>query len=494
MLFVTIGLFLVEIMKYIRTAPPTVLLILTLGLIFSACAGYPPPAGTLEPTSLQVKTIHPATLTAISENAAPSQTPVPLPMGLDWSVLEGQELEFWYIWDLDEPGTGMNAIVDRFNQENQWGITVVPRDRGLVLDPLASVESDFEEGLTPHIMVSDSSAIGSWYQAGLIEDLTRLVTDPAVGMTEKEQLAFYPGVFSEFEENGSVRLGMPFSQAIQVLYYNQSWAEELGFDSYPANTEDFLEQSCGLEDEEERAGLIFSPQAGNILSFLYAYRGEPGLSGEREYQFSSSEIQEFAEDLREMSQGGCVQLISNYPNPMAIEGEYERFNDREALMIMGSSLMQEHIQVVSDQIGQLDQWKMLAFPGPDGTKVVSSEVQSVVIFDSTPEAELASWLFLQYLVSPEVQAEWSQYSGYYPTRKDSLRLLSDFRAENPDWAGGLLLLKYSRSAPLHPSWQTVKLAVEDAFEEILANPDIDPQEQLEALDLLAAELLEWSQD
>ena len=101
-------------------------------------------------------------------------------------MLEGQEIEFWYIWDLDEPGTGMNAIVDHFNQENQWGITVVARDRGLVLDPLASVESEFEEGLIPHLMVSDSSTIGSWYQSGLIEDLTRFMEDPAAGMTQKE--------------------------------------------------------------------------------------------------------------------------------------------------------------------------------------------------------------------------------------------------------------------------------------------------------------------
>ena len=71
---------------------------------------------------------------------------------------------------------------------------------------------------------------------------------------------------------------------------------------------------------------------------------------------------------------------------MAIEGEYERFNQREALMIMGSSLMQEHIQTGPSHTGRADDWKMLPFLGPDGTKVVTSDVQSVVIFDTTPEA------------------------------------------------------------------------------------------------------------
>ena len=287
---------------------------------------------------------------------------------------------------------------------------------------------------------------------------------------------------------------MPFSQAIQVLYYNESWAKELGFVSSPLAAKDLIEQSCILAGEDKSAGLIFSPQAANILSFMYAYRADLGISDDENYHFASKEVIKFADDLREMAQNGCVQLISNYPNPMAVEDEYERFNEREALMIMGSSLIQENIQIVSDQVGKLDEWKMLAFPGPDGTKVVASEVQSVMIFESTPETEFASWLFLKYLTSPEVQAEWSQYSGFYPTRKDSLRYLSDFREENPDWASGLLLLKYSRSTLLHPSWPTVKLAVEDAFEEILANVDINPSDQLEELDLLAEELLEWSQE
>lgn len=480
-------------MKFIRERLPVFLLICLLGLILSACDENPQRNGDLDPTSQAAKTIPPATLTAISELAAPSQTPEPNPLGMDWSDLEGQEVDFWYIWDLDEPGAGMNAIVDRFNEENEWGITVIPHDQGLVLDPLASVESAFEEGQLPHLMVGESAVIAGWYQSGLILDLTPFMEDPAVRIKEKDRIAYYPGVFSEFDLDGSGHLGMPFSQSIQVIYYNQSWAEELEFDSLPLTAEEFREQSCSSAGDEDTTGLVFSPQAANLLSFIYAYRGDPVYTEDGDYNFSSRNIKEFAEDWRELSLDGCGQLISNYPNPMAIEEEYERFNQRKALMIMGSSLIQKHIQMGPDQNGQADEWLMAAFLGPDGTKAVASEVQSVVIFKSEPEAELASWLFLKYLTSPEVQAEWSQYSGYYPTRKDSLAYLQEFGEDNPAWASGLDLLKYSQSAPLHPSWQIVQLAVEDAFEEILANPDIDLDDQLDELDRVAAELLDWEQ-
>lgn len=494
MLFVTIGLTLSEIMKFMRSNLPLIFLTGLLVLVLSACGELPQLEGTLGPTSLFVKTIPAATLTALSEMGAPSQTPEPDPLGIEWSDLEGQEVEFWYVCDLDEPGAGMNAIVDRFNQENQWGITVIPQDRGLVLDPLASVESALEEGLTPHIMVGESSMIAGWYQSGLTVDLNPFMNDPAAGMKKADQGAFYPGVFSEFILDGSVRPGIPFSQSIQVVYYNESWAQELDLVFSPATVDEYWEQGCTPGEDGEPAGLVLSPQAANILSFIYAYRGDPFISVDEGYRFSSREIREFAGDWRRSSLDGCGQLISNYPNPMAIEGEYERFNQREALMIMGSSLMQKHIQTGPNQSGRADDWQMLAFLGPDGTRAVTSEVQAAVVFKASPETELASWLFLKYLTSPEVQAEWSQYSGYYPTRKDSLQFLQEFGEENPAWASGLDLLRFSRSAPLHPSWQTVKLALEDAFEEILASPSIDLDDQLEALDRIAAELLEWDQE
>ncbi len=210
--------------------------------------------------------------------------------------------------------------------------------------------------------------------------------------------------------------------------------------------------------------------------------------GEDQYLFSSSELKEMAEDWKELSREGCGRLIANYPNPMALEMEFDRFNSRGALMIMGSTRMMSHVHTGANQTGRADEWTILPFFGPSGGKAVASDLQTVVIFNTSPQEQLASWLFTRYLISPEVQAEWVQYSNYYPTRKDTLWHLRDFRKDHPHWADGLNLLKYSRAAPLHPSWTIVQLALEDAFEEILANPDLDLENQLKVLSEVTSEL------
>jgi hypothetical protein len=40
----------------------------------------------------------------------------------------------------------------------------------------------------------------------------------------------------------------------------------------------------------------------------------------------------------------------------------------------------------------------------------------VMIAKTTPEQEVAAWLFVKWFTSPEIQARWTGVSGYFPTR------------------------------------------------------------------------------
>ena len=462
-------------------------------LVLTACDSVLDGSVNIEPTSGLVKTIHPATLTAISAAAGEKSTPEPDPLGIPWSDLNGLEIDFWYIWDFDEPGIGMNAIVDRFNLENEWGIQVTPHDHGLTHDPMESIETAINEGLVPHVMVGDAPVISGWYQAGLTVDLTPYLSDPAAGMSIKDQNDYYSGIFEPFILPDHIRPGLPFTQSIQVMYYNQTWAAELGFSRAPGSSSDLFDQVCAaaegfIENEDRAGGIILYPEAANILGWVYAYDGYLQDQNYGSYQFSTPEIIKVARDWQDLSKDECGFMISQYPDPMAREIEFTKFNQRQTLVVMNSAEHLEQVHLQANQTGRADDWTMLPFLGPDGKKAVPAEIQSGVIFDTTPEEQLAAWLFLKYLTSPEVQAEWVEYSYLYPTRKDSLRFLRDFRTENPDWAKGLNVLKYAQTQPIDPSWEVVQQAVGDAFEQLLLEDYPGPVELLAKLDLTAEEL------
>lgn len=118
--------------------------------------------------------------------------------------------------------------------------------------------------------------------------------------------------------------------------------------------------------------------------------------------------------------------------------------------------------------GSTDEWSFVPFVGPDGGKAIDAYVQYISVVKTNPEQELATWLFLKYLTSPEVQASWISSSAYFPTQGETVPLIADFVAVNPVWATGLELGEYGFAEPALASWSSVRRAFRDALDAILA--------------------------
>ena len=123
---------------------------------------------------------------------------------------------------------------------------------------------------------------------------------------------------------------------------------------------------------------------------------------------------------------------------------------------------------------------------------VDSYTQNSGIVATTPEKMLASWYFIKWFTTPEVQAEWVKASNYFPTRGGTQEFLGDYISENPQWGQALDLLQYGRFEPQLISYQAVRDAAEQAFNEIMQGADV--QATLDALteeaNALQAELME----
>jgi multiple sugar transport system substrate-binding protein len=458
--------------------------------------------GPLSSTQSAIQTIPPATLTAISLESEKNKTQKPDPMGIPLADLKGLELELWYLSDQDQSETAMDVIVDRFNEENEWGLSVKAINQSLTQNPREAVETAFREGLVPHLLVGDVLPFAGWYEKGYVIDLDPYLSDPTIGYSSSELKDFYPGIMEDFSAAEKSRTFIPFSQSIQVMYYNRSWGKELGFSIPPDTFDDLYEQACAAAKDErdlseesawKKSGLILYPDAANIAAWVYAYNGNLLDQESGEFKITSWEVRKVAMDWIKLRDGGCGLMISGYPNPMAPEIEIDRFNQREALLIMNSSLFAHQIHTGPNQTGRADDWEMIPFIGPDGDKTVLVNVQGITIFETSPEEELGSWLFLKFLTQPENQAEWAKSNFTYPASKTATRKLRDFQVEDPAWAEGIILLQYGKVHPLHSSWEIVQLALGDSFEEILLGDFKDLSRTLSKLGETVEELISYEE-
>jgi len=90
---------------------------------------------------------------------------------------------------------------------------------------------------------------------------------------------------------------------------------------------------------------------------------------------------------------------------------------------------------------------------------------------STPEKQLAAWLFIKWLTSPDVTARWGldKSNGYFPVRVSALTKpgAADFLKENPRFQQAFEVSKVAKVEPSAAGWQEVRTYIEDALTGIM---------------------------
>ncbi|MDQ3005470.1 MAG: extracellular solute-binding protein, partial [Chloroflexota bacterium] len=115
--------------------------------------------------------------------------------------------------------------------------------------------------------------------------------------------------------------------------------------------------------------------------------------------------------------------------------------------------------------GSQDEWTVLPFPGLDRNAFVVYG-SSFVMLQADDAPQLASWLFMRWMLSPENQARWIKGTGLFPLRDSTASLVADYSAEHPQWATAVELLSSGEMTPQLASWRVVRIMLEDAFRDM----------------------------
>jgi len=396
----------------------------------------------------------------------PSPTPTVSPeptssIDIDPAELDGLTLEFWHAW-ADEPGTTMQALVDEFNASNEFGILVHPAYVGNYNDLNEKLLGVSLDGFFPKLAVGFNYQIITWGgDTNRVVDLSIYTDDPVWGYSAAEQSDFIPQFWNHDQVNG-IRFGLPFQRSAYLMFYNTTWALELGFDAPPSTPEEFKEQACAAAQANNANPNIISGTGGwvsntapsSILSWMYAFGSSVVSPAEDGYDLATPETEDAFFFLKELYDNGCAWQI---------EGQYAEpeFANRLALFITASLVDLPYLVQAMQTAQNNDTWTIIGFPSIEGKPVISAYGPSLAIFSSTEAEQLASWIFIKWLVSPPVQAQWVQATGAFPVRKSTLEHLNTYIREHPQWLAAIELLPYAKTEPHFPSWSIVRWTVSD---------------------------------
>ena len=430
-------------------------LFLLAALAFSAC-------GTGSPTHDATPDLPAAKVTSSpSSTPVPSITPTPLPtLAVDPAALRGVSIQVWHAF----AGPAADLFTSQaaeFNATNQWGIVVNPDGFGDYTSLLDGMNTALDAGQAPDLVAALPEQTLAWEALGKVVDLQPYLADPQWGLTA-DVIGDIPSVFWAQDHANGKQLGIPAQRSARFIFYNQTWAHELGFATPPTTADEFRQQACTANASFQKdadpkndgyGGWIVDTDWQTTYSWLLAFGG--GVADGSAYGLRTDPNLAAMQFIKRLFDSHCAWL-STEPTP------FDSFARRSALFISGDLAgLPAEMEAMKRQKNS-DEWTVIPFPGTQGSGLVAYG-PSYTVLKSTPEKQLAAWLFARWLLSPENQAQWVEETGLFPLRNSVLNMVGSYLLASPQWGAANAALSQAQDVPQIASWRKVRYVLEDGM-------------------------------
>ncbi|HEX2697085.1 MAG TPA: extracellular solute-binding protein [Anaerolineales bacterium] len=412
-------------------------------------------------------------------SASATKTPRPKPtpdaraqLAVPKEALKGVTIQVWHPWFGVESSL-FESQIKEFNQSNEWGIVAQPTSQNNYTQLYENVTAALPTPNRPQVVIAFPDHALGWDADGYVTDLTDYINDSEFGFGNDE-IKDFPLVFWNQDSVGTKQLGVPAERSARFLLYDVTWAQQLGFDAAPANSTEFHTQACAahqtmLSDTDKKndgqGGWLVDTDSMTALSWMMAFGG--GVLEGNDYRFLTPRNIAAFTFVKQLYDDGCAWSASPDADlPSA-------FANRKALFATASLEDLPDYARAMGASANADEWTVLSFPGNVQTGLVAYG-SSYIVLKSTPEEQLASWLFIRWMLSPENQKKWVEVTGLFPLRNSSIDLLSDYKNSHPQWAAAVNLLPQAQIQPQLASWQKVRVMIGDGFS-YMFRPELENQ-------------------
>lgn len=339
----------------------------------------------------------------------------------------GQEVVYWHQFTGAQLET-MTALVERFNSENEYGITVNAIAQGNYNDIRELMNASIISGELPNLVAGFGSDGASYFVDGAAADLLPYVNDATWGLSQEQLASLLPGVmFANIQSGGMFNgelVAWPHQFSAQIMMSNLTLLEALGYDAPPATIDEFREIACAAAaytgpNGEDVQGFPITTDPSLLESFVANQGGL--IFADNAYTFTSEPVIAALTLYKELYDAGCAYIPA------------ERFAEQTDFALGLTPFMATStagftfvIQAFTDA-GTEPNLAVSTLPSAvEGARALQVFVPSIILVPGAPEANVASWLFLRFLITEESALQWSVGTGYFnPVASTAAMLTAD---------------------------------------------------------------------
>jgi sn-glycerol 3-phosphate transport system substrate-binding protein len=386
------------------------------------------------------------------------------------------EITWWHAMGA-ELGKKLEEIVAGYNA-SQTEYHVTPVFKGTYPETMTAAIAAFRAGEQPDIVQVFEVGTGTMMAAkGAVYPVYQLMKDTGEPF---DPSAFLPAVVGYYTDTEGNMLSMPFNSSTPILYYNKDVFKKAGLDANtpPETWEQVEEFSKKIKDSGAAkcgftSGWISWIQTENLSAWHNQPIGtlENGFGGlEAELTLNGPLQVKHWTNLKRWSDEGIFQ----YGGPAGGNDAPPKFYSQECAMYMNSSASRAGVLLNSKGfevgVGFLPHY---ADTKPQNTIIGGATLW--VLQGHSPEEYKGVADFFSYLSSPEVQADWHEFSGYLPITNAAYELAKSqgFYDKNP---GADVAIKQITLNPPTPNskglrfgnYVQIRDVIDQEFQEVLS--------------------------
>ena len=193
-------------------------LVMVVGLV--ACAK--------EPAATQPSTNNPPATQGTQGNNDPQPSESTPAVEYPPEVSKPVEIEWWMTFGSGANADNLALIVEEFNKNNEWGITVTASHQGNYADVLAKLLTDIAGGTNPVLATISESGAGTLGLQNLTQDLTPYLERDGINYRDTFHSALTEQLLIHDTDGDGIEeiIAAPYCRSVSLAYHNASvWAE-----------------------------------------------------------------------------------------------------------------------------------------------------------------------------------------------------------------------------------------------------------------------------
>lgn len=332
----------------------------------------------------------------------------------DASEVDKTTISFWHSMG-GVNGQAIDTLVQKFNDENEYGITVEAEYQGRYDDALNKLKSAQIGNMGADLVQVYEIGTRFMIESGWIVPMQSMVNadEYDTSVLESNLAAYYT--------INDMLYSMPFNSSTPLMYYNKDMFDAAGITEIP----DSLESIAQIGDKLLDSGAQEVMSLGIYGWFFEQFIGKQGL----EYANNGNGRTEAATAVAFDENGAAANILNEWKNLYDLgyapnvgkggDAGLADFSAGKSAITLGSTASLK--QILQDVDGKFEVGTAY-FPKVKSTDEGGVSIGGASLWaldNNDPKKLRATWEFVKFLISPESQAFWNAETGYFPVNVDA---------------------------------------------------------------------------